>query len=138
MICGGSAFISITQGYPRIGAAAALAVALVNAVNLSVGSTEKAHKHEDLYRRWTRLVGRLREVDEGDTKALIALSRERTEISMDSPSQKEVLCVVCENEVREYMRSDEWHYVRWYQRVFAQVISLPPYDFPLKRKGQPG
>ncbi|MEX3982827.1 hypothetical protein AB4Y45_28030 [Paraburkholderia sp. EG287A] len=100
------------------------AVTIISAVNLVVGSSQRARKHDDFARQFSALerdmVG-----DESEEK-LAQMKRRRLEIEAEEPPVMHVLNCICHN---EQMRSEGYDRedlakIRWWQRLFSQIIDL--------------
>lgn len=134
-LTGGATFTALIGGAPAVGKAIALICAIVGAFTLIFNFGESARNHGDLYRRWALLRGKLRKLAEQDEAGLKELEQERAQIEADTPSQLEALSVICENEERE-VREKTTHRVYWYQRMFANFFTLPPWTFPENRPSE--
>lgn len=107
---------------------AAAMVTVFSLVDLVVGSARMARVHEDLYRRFIDLEkGIISIPEEKFTEADgTHLTASRLSIEGDEPPVKRVLDSLCHNELLRAMGygREEFVKVRWYQRLFAQLLDI--------------
>ena len=125
IVLGGAAFATVLSGHPTLAALAALAVASVNAVNLSFGVADRARQHDALFRQWGALRAELAGLADDDDTKLRELEAKRAVIDADSPWQLLALSVICENEEKKVRRNGILFRVGWLQRVLANYFTLP-------------
>jgi hypothetical protein len=130
LISGGTTFGALAAKEPDLAQVFAATTAILSALSLSFGFSDRAQEHRDLYRRWAALRADLAKVKPSDEDGLRRLDAELEMIGGDTPGQMEVLSVVVENEERASRGSVGHCRVFWYQRFFAPLISLPPFNFP--------
>jgi hypothetical protein len=99
-------------------------VTIVSAVNLVVGSSQRARKHDDLARQFSALE---REMicDESEEK-LAYVKRRRLEIEAEEPPVMHVLNCICHNEQMRAEGYPKEHFasIHWWQRAFSQIVDL--------------
>lgn len=109
----------------------ALTVTLAGALSVAFGFSERARTANDLYRRFAALAHQMAAHPAPGTAELRTWKAERLMIEADEPPIISVLNVLCHNaEMRARGYGDEHRFrVRWWQRLCANVISLPPTDW---------
>lgn len=125
VVLGGTAFATVISGHPKAAAAAGLAVALISALDLAFGLSDRARLHEALFRRWGTIRAELAVINEEDEAALRKLEVERARVDAESPWQLLALSVLCENEEKEMRRTGPLYRVGWLQRALANLLTLP-------------
>ena len=135
---GGSAALSsvLTAGQDSPGSKSlvliiALIVTLAGALNVAFGFSERARTANDLYRRFALLAHQMAAHAAPGAAELRAWTAERLMIEADEPPVISVLNVLCHNAeaVARGYGDDQRYRVRWWQRLFANLISLPPTDW---------
>jgi hypothetical protein len=103
----------------------ALAVAFDRVFNLS----EAARTHDNLYRRFSDLATKMDAAEHVTVTLLHAWKSERRRIEKDEPAALSVLNIMCHNQevIAGGYDPVELYRLHWWQTLFAQVISLPPY-----------
>lgn len=132
---GGSvAYVAIIGERTNIAGVAAIVLAISTALDLVVGYSGRARKHDNLYRRYSNLAAEIAKTGSPTGEQVRLWRGERLLIEKDEPTVKGVLSVRCHNEEAEARNYGEEHQyrVRWYQYLFAQLISLPPNKFARK------
>lgn len=117
----------------RVALVASAVVAFVGILEVTVGFSERARIHNDLYRRFSDLLVAIMRTPANATESEIRDLRARhLQIGVDEPTPNNVLSVICHNEEVESRGLDlkYLHRVFWFQRLFAYVIDIPPNNFP--------
>lgn len=116
----------LEQGYKPLALVAAGLVTGVSAVNLVLGSALRARAHADFAREFIALEKRLTCEPTCDEKLIIEVRAERLSIEAEEPPVLHVLNVICHNEQMRAMgyKKDQLAPVRWWQRLFSQVVDL--------------
>jgi hypothetical protein len=99
-------------------------VTVISAINLVVGSSQRARKHDDLARQFTVLEREM--IGEVSEDRLAYMKRARLEIEAEEPPVMHVLNCICHNEqmrAEGYPKEDLAN-IRWWQRAFSQVVDL--------------
>lgn len=105
----------VQLGFPAV-------IALLSALSLVVGVSDKAAQHFDLYRRFIRLERRFLGAPL-DTPTLDRLEDKRLAIEMDEPSDDQALDVACHNElVRSEGRPELMEPLRLHHRLLKGVF----------------
>ncbi|VVE41655.1 hypothetical protein PCO31111_04207 [Pandoraea communis] len=115
----------LEQQYKAVALVAAGAVTVLSAINLVVGSSQRARTHADLARQFIALEKRM--VGAVPTEALILeMQSERLSIEAEEPPVLHVLNVLCHNEQMRSMGypAEQMAKVGFWQRVFAQVFDF--------------
>lgn len=114
---------------------AAFVVAVLSALDLVVGTAEKARKHDDLRRRFIKLESGIRRDERPSPQMLAAWSEERLAIELDELPIYRALDVLCWNELAIATRKAKpvplstlkrltAHWLRW--ENLASQLPLPP------------
>ena len=130
-IAGSTTFATIVAGSPEIAKWLALVVAIASVMDTMLNWPEKARTHDALYRRFHDLEQVINESDELSEKRLNKLQNQRLQIEVDEPTTIDALNIVCRNiqaQAQGHPRSELTH-IRWYQRLFCNILTLPPNDF---------
>lgn len=116
---------------------AAFVVAVFSAVDLVVGTAEKARKHDDLRRRFIKLEGVIRRDEHPSSQMLAGWGEERLTIELDELPIYRALDVLCWNELAVATRKAKpvplpvikrltANWVRW--ENLASQLPPPPSD----------
>jgi hypothetical protein len=99
-------------------------VTIMSAINLVVGSSQRARKHDDLARRFSALEQEM--IGEESDEKLAYMKRKRLEIEAEEPPVMHVLNCICHNEQMraEGYPKEDLASIRWWQRVVSQVVDL--------------
>lgn len=107
---------------------AAAVVTVFSLIDLVVGSARMARLHEDLGRQFIELEKETISIAEGQftEENALRLTAARLSIEADEPPVKRVLDSLCHNELLRAMGygREEFVKVRWYQRLFAQLLDI--------------
>lgn len=111
---------------PAISATVAALVTVVAAVNLVVGSTRKARKHQDLAKAFIALEREITREKTPTDENLRRWTDKRLEIEAEEPPVLRVLDSICHNELVRAMGCDESHIVEigFLQRMLAQFADV--------------
>jgi hypothetical protein len=108
--------------------AAGACVTFFSILDLVIGSARMARLHEELYRRFIELEKQLIAIpiDQFTEENLQKFTASRLEIEADEPPIKRVLDSLVYNELARAMGVDKKYfiYIKWYQRLFAQMFSI--------------
>jgi hypothetical protein len=127
LIGGSAAFANMLGQQTELALYASLSVMVMSAFSLSFRWTDKARLHDDLYRQYTRLNERLiRAGDDALGLALREIEADFVTIEASEPAIRNALMIVCHNEEVEAQGATGKHPLRWWQRMFATVVTLPP------------
>lgn len=85
IISGTAVLVSIVGEYKLWATAMAVVVAITSATDLVLGFSEKARKHDGLYRAFSLLAQEIAENDGPDAQTISRWQRRRLEIEMDEP-----------------------------------------------------
>ncbi len=125
ILLGGTAFATVFAGHANIAAAAGLTAAILSALNLAFGLSDRARLHEDIFRKWGELRAELAAIPHDDDTILRQLEVKRAKIDAESPWQLLALSVICENEEKKMRRDGELFRVGAVQRALANWFTLP-------------
>lgn len=129
---GSAAFGFIFAGESMLAKGSTAIIALFSSLDIFFAPSEKARLHDTLYRRFSTLAAQMASTKEVTSKVVSKWERKRLELEVDEPTGIDALSVICHNieaEARGYSGS-ELRRVRWYQRLFCQLITMPPNNFP--------
>ena len=103
----------------------ALTVTVISTLNLVLRSSERARAHHDLAKRFIALEQRVYPAPEDQLATLYA---EKLAIEADEPPTLVILSVMCHNDQcrAEGLDSERQWNIRWWQRMFAHFMDLPP------------
>lgn len=115
----------LEQDYKSLALVAAGLVTVLSAVNLVLGSAQRARAHSDFARQFIDLEKRLL-VSELHQTVLHDVTAARLTIEAEEPPVLHVLNVICHNEQMRAMGypKEELVKVHWWQRAFAQMMDL--------------
>lgn len=136
IVAGSAAFAAIVGGMPTAAALASLVIAAFSGLNVAFGFGERSRKHDELFRRFNALAVEIAEAEAPTGAQIRKWKGAKLRIEAEEPTVKDVLNVICHNEEAEARgyQDDHVHVVRWWQRLFAQVVSLPPSSFQPKTR----
>lgn len=129
---GSAALATIASSEPFAAAMISLVVALSGAFNVAFAPAEKARKYDELYRRFAALAAEITGTKAPRADDMQAWQAKKLTIEADEPTVIDILNVICHNaeaQARGYSLNHQYP-VRWYQHLFAQIITLPPNDWP--------
>lgn len=127
VIFGSAAVFGVLEkDYQALALVAAAVVTVTSAINLVLGSAQRARAHADFSRRYVALERRLSCEPKCDDALLRDVRAERLCIEAEEPPVLHVLNVICHNEQMRAMGypRKQWAPVRWWQALFAQVVDL--------------
>lgn len=103
-------------------------MATFSGINVAYGPAERARLHDALYRRFATLAGDMSRIPEPSEDAYRQFLSACIAIESDEPTQITVLNMICHNIECEARGAPPAHQykIRWYQRAFANICSLPP------------
>jgi hypothetical protein len=115
----------LEQEYKVLALTAAGLVTVLSAINLVLGSAQRARAHSDFARQFIELEKRLT-LTVNDQTMLQAAIAARLSIEAEEPPVLHVLNVICHNEQMRAMGypKENLAKVRWWQRAFAQLVDL--------------
>jgi hypothetical protein len=115
----------LEQDYKALALTAAGLVTGLSAVNLVLGSAQRARAHSDFARQFIDLEKRLT-LAQADQTVLQEAIAARLSIEAEEPPVLHVLNVICHNEQMRAMGypKEKLAKVRWWQRAFAQMMDL--------------
>ncbi|RRN78530.1 hypothetical protein EIM50_13655 [Pseudoxanthomonas sp. SGD-10] len=126
-ILGGSAVVASLG--PVVGTnvtlVAGLAVAILSGVDLVVGTSEMARKHNDLRRRFCELEKEMEIQPKADLEQIAAWRAARLSIEADEPPAYVALDLLVENELRRsyaHTKDEPPYPVTWWQRLTAHFV----------------
>ncbi len=129
---GTGAFLALIAEKPAIALGATLVVAIASITDLTFRFADLASRDNELYRRFSDLAVAISRVKNASVTTAQKLRTERLEIAKDEPARLGTIEAKSFNEEvvsrgveRRYLRK-----VRWYQVPLAQIITLPPDNFP--------
>lgn len=127
-VSGTATYVAILGSKTEIAKWVAFAVAVVGALDAVIGYAEHARTHDGLYRRFCDLAADMALTANPTEVHLREWRAQRQAIEKDEPTAIDALDIRCHNqeaEARGY--GPEYRYrLRWWQSVFAQIITLPP------------
>ena len=133
LVLGAATFGTLITGFPKIAACAAFATTASSATNLAFGTADRARRHDTLFRQWAEFRAELASIESENERELQYLEVKRAKLDGECPGQLTALSVICENEEKA-QRGDEGRCeVRWYQALFANWGTLPPWQFNLEK-----
>src|SRR5580658_561342 len=141
-ILGGAAFFVLVGGKDvEMAKWAALAVAIVSALDVAFGFAERARKADRQDQRFAELAADLEALDpeDLDPKAVRNAAEKRLMIEKDDPTVLVALNIICHDEeaVAEGYGEEELHKMGWVQRQCAQILTMPWFKVePLKPREQ--
>lgn len=101
-------------------------VAVLAAIDLVVGTVDKATLHTDLYRRFIRLEKRMLNPGSLTSEALTSIESEQLDIEMDEPPVYHALNRSCHNELlRSEGRPELYETLSWSHRTFRNLLHFP-------------
>lgn len=118
-----AAFAEAGWGTKAFSAIVALAAGLDGAFRFS----RRARQYDSLYRRFSDLAAKIDGTENVSQADIPRWKAERRRIERDEPATMPVLDIMCRN--AEYVSRGQPEKVvrfRWYQKLFAQIASLPP------------
>lgn len=126
-LLGGTAVVaSLGETAPAwVALAGALAVAVLSGLDLVVGTSEMARRHNDLRRRFCELEAEMQAKPHVDEMLLSAWKSKRLAIESDEPPSYVALDILCDNELRRaygHLASEPPHPLPWLQRATAQFL----------------
>lgn len=127
VIFGSAAVFGVLEkDYQALALVAAAVVTVASAINLVLGSSQRARAHADFARRYVALERRLACEPTCTEELLRDVKAERLSIEAEEPPVLHVLNVICHNEQMRAMGYPRkaWATVRWWQALFAQVVDL--------------
>ncbi|WP_336816897.1 hypothetical protein [Burkholderia gladioli] len=115
----------LEQQYRVVALVAAGLVTVLSAVNLVVGSSQRARAHADFARQFIGLEKRMA-LAAPDERVLLDIRSERLSIEADEPPVLHVLNVICHNEQMRAMGypNSMLAKVGFWQRAFAQLFDV--------------
>lgn len=101
-------------------------VAFLAAIDLVVGTVEKATLHTDLYRRFIRLEKRMLTPESMNSESLTSIELEQLDIEMVEPPVYHALNRSCQNELlRSEGRPELFLPLSWFHRTFRNFLHFP-------------
>jgi hypothetical protein len=136
VVFGSAAIAALWSKWPDGAVYAAALVSLVSGANLVLRSSERARQHHELARRFIELEQKVLPASEGE---FFELYKQKLQIESDEPPGLGVLMIVCHNEQisAEGLAPSRLVWLRWWQRLFAPIIDLPPRPEAPPREGAP-
>jgi hypothetical protein len=115
----------LEQEYKVVALSAAASVTGLSAINLVLGSAQRARAHHDFARQFIELEKRLT-LSEPEQSLLKEIIAARLTIEAEEPPVLHVLNVICHNEQLRAMGypTEQLTEVSWYQRFFAQFTDV--------------
>ncbi len=115
----------LEQDYKVLALSAAGVVTVLSAINLVMGSAQRARAHSDFVRQYIELEKRL-SLEQPSETLLRGVIDARLSIEAEEPPVLRVLDVICHNEQMRAMGypREELVKVRWWQRAFSQAVDL--------------
>ncbi|ONR83108.1 hypothetical protein A8E19_35045 [Burkholderia cenocepacia] len=115
----------LEQQYKAVALVAAGLVTVLSAINLVVGSSQRARAHADFARQFIGLEKRMA-LSVPDESVLLAVRSERLTIEAEEPPALHVLNVMCHNEQMRAMgyADDQLAKVGFWQRMFSQLFDF--------------
>jgi len=109
-------------------------VAIFSVMDLVVGTSAAARRHNDLARRFFALEKQIISLKTLTDDDLIAFKTARLDIEAEEPPPLKVLDVVCHNELLRAMGYDRTEFIpiKWYQRLFCQFFDIREHAIPNK------
>lgn len=101
---------------------AAFIVAVLSAVDLVVGTAERARKHDDLRRRFIGLLRCIQSDEDLVPETLAAWADERLSIELDEPPIYRALDLLCENELAVAKSLPPRVHLTRFERLTAQWV----------------
>ena len=130
---GGSAtFVALIGDRTLLATITAAFIAVTTVIDVVVGFSERARHHDGLYRRWSDLNAKIIRHGPPDEQVLRDWMAERALIEKEEPTPLTALNIICHNEESEAQDYGEEtiRYVRWHQRLFRHLLTMPPNNFP--------
>lgn len=101
-------------------------VAVLAAIDLVVGTVEKATLHTDLYRRFIRLEKRMLDLGSQSSEFLNLIESEQLDIEMEEPPVYHALNRSCQNELlRSEGRPELFLPLSWFHLTFRNFLHFP-------------
>jgi len=129
LIGGSVAFANALGGLSGAALSASVVVTAASAFSLVFRWSDKARAHTDLYRRYTRLQERLVRAGEQPAPDIIRdIRADLLSIEEDEPAPKTAFMLMChaEEEGSLGVSPNPKTRLRWWQRFFAPLATLPP------------
>lgn len=129
VIFGSAAIAALLKSSQDLVLYASAIVTVMATLNLVLRSSERARLHHDLAKRFMTLEQKLLPAAQSEFAQLYA---EKLSIEAEEPAPLQVLAVLCHNDQigAEGIKPERRIALRWWQRLFAQLIDLPPAPLP--------
>jgi hypothetical protein len=127
-VAGSAGVAAIYGGLLREAEYLSIAVAVAGAIELAFSLPERARVEDALYRRFNLLAADIADAKVVADDRLRMWEAQRLLIRADADDRLEVLRRICHNleaEARDFPAEDRYR-IRSWQRLFAQLVSLPP------------
>lgn len=125
LIFGSAAIYGILeQDFKALALAASGLVTVLAAINLVIGSAQRARAHSDFARRYVELEKRM--LAKPSEEECLRVAEERLGIEAEEPPVLHVLNSICHNETMRAMgyKKDELAKIGWLQRLLAPVFDF--------------
>ncbi|WP_448680560.1 hypothetical protein [Pseudomonas nicosulfuronedens] len=129
VIFGSAAIYGILEkDYQALALTASALVTVLAAINLVIGSAQRARAHSDFSRRYVELEKRM--IGQPDEHVLHQVSMERLSIEAEEPPVLHVLNAICHNELMRAMgyKKEQFVEIGPVQRLFAQMFDFCEHD----------
>ena len=135
-IVGSVTFVALFGGETLLATYAAALIALIAALDVAVGFSERARHHNYLYGRWSDLLVQILRHGPPEEQLLRDWLAERALIEKEEPTPISVLDIICHNKEAEAQGygEDVTRHVRWYQWLFCHLLTIPPNYFPTREE----
>ena len=93
------------------------------------GLSKRSNLHDSLQARFSNLAAKMADATDTSEANLHNWAAEIKTIEKGEPAELRVLHMVCRNEaaISRGYGQDQFYELRWWQSLFAQIMSLPPY-----------
>lgn len=125
VIFGSAAIYGILeQDFKALALAASALVTILAAINLVIGSAQRARAHSDFARRYVELEKRM--LAKPSEEEYLRVAEERLGIEAEEPPVLHVLNSICHNETMRAMgyKKEELAQIGWFQRLVAPVFDF--------------
>jgi hypothetical protein len=125
------AVVSVVGGSSRVTIIVSVSLAVLSSIDLVIDFSRRARSYDDLCRDYCELAATIEERPGTPDEALVRMwGAKKLRLEAREPTNLDVLNVICANEELEGRGYPTKYRIRWWQRPFSHLFSLPPYDFP--------
>ena len=134
-LSGSATIVSVlAKAGPNLTITFAAAVAIFSIIDIVIGTTQAFRLHDDLSRQFTLLEKDIISTINPNDDALAKWIAQRLDIEANEPTAMRVIDSICHNELIRALGYDlsELVEIKWYQRLFSQIIDIRQYSIKKK------